>query len=143
LLKLWRRHYDTCPHKPKGRKYLKCECLIWAGGLLDGKRVRKSLDTLNWQSANEILRDIEADNGEEKPSSSIADAIDDFEQDSQERNLGTATIQKYKETFEPLHEWCKRRSLTELRALDYASLKVFVRDIKDSPLTKGNPPLPI
>jgi hypothetical protein len=50
-----------CPHFNKGRAWAKCICPIWVDGALDGQRVRRSLDTLNWQRANQILRDVEAD----------------------------------------------------------------------------------
>jgi hypothetical protein len=32
MLTIWRRHTNRCPHREKGRNYLKCNCPIWADG---------------------------------------------------------------------------------------------------------------
>jgi hypothetical protein len=46
MLTIWRRHTESCPHREKGRDYLKCDCPIWADGYISGKRtLRKSLGT--------------------------------------------------------------------------------------------------
>lgn len=47
MLKPWRRHFPDCDYVELGREYVKCSCPIWVDGMLDGKRVRRSLDTLN------------------------------------------------------------------------------------------------
>jgi len=63
VLSLWRRHLKACPHrgegKNKGRQYTKCSCPIWCDGEVDGKRVRKSLDTRDWARAMRNLGRIE------------------------------------------------------------------------------------
>jgi hypothetical protein len=38
MLTIWRRHTAECPHRDKGRNYLKCNCSIWADGYVNGKR---------------------------------------------------------------------------------------------------------
>ncbi len=40
MLTLWRRHIKSCKHRDKGRSYCKCQCPVWADGMLNGKRVR-------------------------------------------------------------------------------------------------------
>jgi hypothetical protein len=77
MLKLWRRHLPECPHIDKGRTWVKCACPIWVDGSLDGRRVRHSLDTLNWQRANQIVHDMESDLVVVK-NSSISDAVPMF-----------------------------------------------------------------
>jgi hypothetical protein len=43
---IWRRHAETCPHRAKGRAYLKCNCPLWADGYVNGNRkLRQSLET--------------------------------------------------------------------------------------------------
>jgi len=62
MLMLWRRHEAKCPHKKKGRTCLKCQCPIWCDGDIDGKRVRKSLETRDWARATRNLARIEDPN---------------------------------------------------------------------------------
>ncbi len=60
MLSLWRRHLADCaPGKKKGRACTGCSCPIWYDGEIDGKRVRKSLDTRDWQRAVRKLAAIE------------------------------------------------------------------------------------
>jgi integrase/recombinase XerD len=128
----------TCPNVPidKGRTWVKCTCPIWVDGALDGRRVRKSLDTLNWQRANQILRDIEADQVVVK-NSSISDAVPLFIADCEKRGLKEPTVKKYRETLNPLLRWCLSRDITQVRALDFPTVKGYVRDLTDSTLTIG------
>ena len=59
MLSLWRRHLDNCPFGAKGRKHTKCSCPIWCDGDVDGKRLRKSLETRDWARATRKLALIE------------------------------------------------------------------------------------
>jgi site-specific recombinase XerD len=136
MLKLWRRHLPACPHFDKGRTWAKCSCPIWVDGALDGRRVRKSLDTLNWQRANQILHDMEADPIVTK-NSSISDAVPAFITDCERRGLKEPTVKKYRETLNPLLRWCASRDITQVRALDFSTVKGYVRDLTDSTLTVG------
>jgi site-specific recombinase XerD len=46
MITIWRRHTDTCPHREKGRDYLKCNCPLHADGYINGERtLRVSLRT--------------------------------------------------------------------------------------------------
>lgn len=46
MLTIWRGHTANCPHRSKGRTFLKCNCPLWGDGAIDGKRVfRQSLGT--------------------------------------------------------------------------------------------------
>ena len=51
MLNLWRRHISTCTHRSKGRTHTKCSCPIWVDGEIEGRRIRHSLDTSDWQRA--------------------------------------------------------------------------------------------
>src|SRR5215468_5727621 len=59
MLSLWRRHEAKCPHKLKGRSWIKCSCPIWCDGEIDGRRVRRSLETRDWARATRNLGEIE------------------------------------------------------------------------------------
>jgi site-specific recombinase XerD len=59
MLTLWRRHLKSCSYHSKGRAHIKCGCPIWCDGEIDGKRVRKPLDTRDWAKAARELGKIE------------------------------------------------------------------------------------
>jgi hypothetical protein len=81
-------------------------------GYLDGRRVRQSLDTLNWQRANQIVRDMESDLVVVK-NSSISDAVPAFISECEKRGLKEPPIKKYRETLNPLLRWCGVRNITD------------------------------
>jgi hypothetical protein len=60
MLKLYRRHLDTCSHKSKDSQHVKCSCPIWADGMHEGKGSRYSLDTFHWEDARRKLLEITA-----------------------------------------------------------------------------------
>jgi len=59
MLTLYRRHLKGCPHLDQGRAFIKCSCPIWYDGVIDGKRVSKSLDTRDWARAMRKLGSVE------------------------------------------------------------------------------------
>lgn len=59
MLSLWRRHELKCPHRRKGRAWIKCQCPVWCDGELDGTRIRKSMETRDWARAGRKLADLE------------------------------------------------------------------------------------
>jgi hypothetical protein len=60
MLTIWRRHTGECPHRDKGRNYLKCNCPIWADGYLNGKRtLRQSLKTRDMARARKRAAELE------------------------------------------------------------------------------------
>jgi hypothetical protein len=63
-------------------------------GSVNGKRVRKSLDTVSWGRAEEILRETDPDDEGEKIT--VALAGERFLADCESRKLGTETVAKYK-----------------------------------------------
>jgi hypothetical protein len=49
---IWRRHTSACPHREKGREFLKCSCPLWADGYSNGRRtLRVSLKTREYARA--------------------------------------------------------------------------------------------
>ena len=49
----------ACGASHKGRSWIKCPCPIWCDGEVDGKRVRRSLETRDWARAARKLGAIE------------------------------------------------------------------------------------
>jgi site-specific recombinase XerD len=135
MLKLVRRHLLKCPHT--SQTFKKCGCPIWLEGRRDGERIRKSLDTFNWEIASEKLLRIEAGDNVPKDSSP-SEAVEAFLDDCKARNLGKATQGKYKETLTPLAAWCEPRGISTVRALfKLETLKKYVAGLSDSALTVG------
>lgn len=55
MLNIFRRHRRTCKGWERGRRWWKCTCPISAEGSLEGKIVRRTLGTNNWERAKEIV----------------------------------------------------------------------------------------
>jgi len=59
VLTPYRRHTPACPHRAKGRDWLKCDCPLWARGTVDGRKVYRSLKTRNLKKALRAVAEIE------------------------------------------------------------------------------------
>lgn len=57
---IYRRHRKDCEHRHEGWKYRRCRCPIWVDGFLGGQEIRKSLETADWQKAQDFVREWEA-----------------------------------------------------------------------------------
>lgn len=112
MLNLWRRHLKACPHRIKGRKYLRCQCPIWMDWRTDGPRIRRPVGTGNWQVAQRKAREWEAqgfaDGGK---TTSIQEATDKFIEDAKARNLRDATLYKYDLLFRQLRAFADQHGL--------------------------------
>ena len=137
MLKLFRRHVLGCPHQAKGRGFKKCGCPLWAEGTKDGERIRKSLDTANWEIACDKLLKIDA--GEDaRVDVSPTYAVETFLADCKTRNINTATQGKYRQTLNPLALWASAKGISTVRALlTVENLKKFVGTLNNSSLTIG------
>jgi hypothetical protein len=62
-------------------------------GSVNGKRVRKALDTASWGRAEEMLRELDPDDAHEKIT--VAVAGERFIADCESRKLGKETVGKY------------------------------------------------
>ncbi len=129
-LELYRRHTPECPHHSKhhadkegynSRLRTKCDCPIWADGVLDGKEYRKSLKTRDWSRAIRKLAALEDPRAPRcKP---VAEALAAFE-----RHMGgraPATRAKYAITIRELREYCKRERLADLSQITLEHLDAF------------------
>ena len=61
MLTTYRRHRTSCKQRTKGRKHRYCQCPIWVDGFLAGKEIRESLKLRDWQRAQELVREREAE----------------------------------------------------------------------------------
>jgi integrase/recombinase XerD len=91
MLKTWRRHLKSCPHRSVN--YLRCKCPLWVMGTYEGRFIRRSLDTRSLEHAAFLIRKMELGQGEKV---SIADACDRFITQGVANGLSSDTLQKHR-----------------------------------------------
>jgi integrase/recombinase XerD len=138
MLAIYRRHRKACAHRDEGREYRRCKCSIWADGFLAGREIRKSLGTRDWEKAQEIVREWEADGKcrgiDDGSPVSIEHAAAAFEADALARSLRDRTVYKYKVLFRQLKEFDETKGVRFLKELDTATLRQFRASWKDKNL---------
>jgi integrase/recombinase XerD len=135
MLSIYRRHRKNCSHREAGRKYRRCLCPISVDGTLVGQKVRKSLRLCDWQRAQDLIRQWEAEQrivGQQQPVS-IAGAAEKFLADAKARNLAERTVYKYDLLFRRLKDFTERGGYSLLRDLDVDALTRFRLEWKDGP----------
>jgi len=136
MLTIYRRHLRNCRHRAKGRKYRHCQCPIWVDGLLGGKEMRESLKLRDWQRAQDLIRQWEAENRrivQEEKEVTIKEAHAKFIADAEARKLNEATLYKYRLLFRQLDDFAEKNSLRRLKQLDLDTLAMFRATWKDGP----------
>src|SRR5579863_3850568 len=127
MLTTYRRHIKTCDHRTEGRKYRRCRCPIWADGFIGREEIRKSLDTRDWEKAQGIIREWEAE-GQEPPEPeavTVAEAWQEFLADAKARNLRKPTICKYELLSRQMERFAQDSGLRFLREFDLTTLRKF------------------
>jgi integrase len=111
MLSLYRRHTAKCPHKSKGKDYIKCNCPIWCYGQgEDGNEIRKSLNTRDWGRAGRRAAKLESPDAPRfKP---VAEAVTGFEQHI--RSLEPSTQRKYMNVLRQFSHYCRGAGLEDL-----------------------------
>jgi site-specific recombinase XerD len=138
MLTIYRRHRKACAHRDEGREYRRCKCPIWTDGFLAGREIRKSLGTRDWEKAQEIVRQWEAE-GECRTTEdglpvSVEHATEAFEADAVARSLRDRTVYKYKVLFRQLKAFAEVKGIRFLKELDTATLRQFRASWKDKNL---------
>ena len=107
MITIWRRHTAQCPHRNKGRTYLKCNCPIWADGYVNGNRtLRRSLETRDLARARKKAVALESD--DTVPYKPISEAVEAFLDHCRSEGLSPATSAKYRNALGKLAEFCTR-----------------------------------
>ncbi|HXA67382.1 MAG TPA: tyrosine-type recombinase/integrase [Bryobacteraceae bacterium] len=124
MLTIWRRHTANCPHREKGRGFLKCNCPLWADGYLEGKRtLRQSLKTRDMARARAKAVAMESPvAGVNKP---IPDAVKAFFEHCQSEGLKGTTISKYRNALGKLADFCETERVDFLEELKTEKLDQF------------------
>ena len=128
MLTIYRRHRRSCKQRTKGRKHRHCQCPIWADGFLSGKEIRESLKLRDWQRAQEIVREWEAEDRRTRQSEqqiTIKDAHRKFIADAEARKLNQSTLYKYRLLFRELDAFAEAYKLQFLAQLDLDTLATF------------------
>jgi hypothetical protein len=113
MLTIYRRHRKNCKQKAEGREYRRCLCPIWVDGSLNGVEMRKSLRLRDWQRAQDLVRQWEADGKLiEKPTPlTLKEGCDKFIADAEARNLREPTLYKYRLLFRQLQDFASANRL--------------------------------
>ena len=129
MLTIYRRHTKLCEHRKDGRKYRRCRCPIWVDGFLGKQETRHSLRTRDWDNAQKVIREWEAEGDIKQDSSaepiSVREACEAYLSDAKARNLREPTLYKYRLLFRQLQEFARQTGLRYLRELDVVLLRQF------------------
>jgi integrase/recombinase XerD len=134
MLSIYRRHRKNCEHRNSGRKYRRCRCPIWVDGFVAGSEVRKSLALVDWQKAQDKVRQWESQEAEPTPvtePTTIQLAGERFLADAEAQKLKESTISKYRLLFKQIGEFARERGLRYLKELDLMMLDEFRAGWKD------------
>ena len=135
MLAIYRRHRKRCPHRNEGRAYRRCLCPVWAEGRVGDEQIRKSLDVRDWQQAQSLVRNWEAENKqtENVPKATVALAWKDFLADAQVRGLRDSTLRKYRLLNRQMDEFAGLSGFSYVADFDLATLGRFRSTWKDGP----------
>jgi site-specific recombinase XerD len=134
MLTIWRRHTAQCPHRDKGRDYIKCTCPIWADGYVNGKRTRQSLKTRDMARARKRVANLE--DPQEFQQRTLAEAITAFDAHCVSDGLRHSTLRKYRNSLALLQKFCDGRALVDLTEIAVDTLDAF-RASRDLSLISG------
>jgi integrase/recombinase XerD len=138
MLTIYRRHRRSCKQRAKGRKYRHCQCPIWVDGALGGKELRESLKLRDWQRAQEMIREWEAEDRrtrQQEQQITIKDAHKKFIADAEARKLNDSTLYKYRLLFRQLDDFAETYKLQFLTQLDLDTLATFRAAWTEGPRT--------
>ena len=133
-LTIWRRHTAICPHRPKGRAFLKCNCPLWADGYVNGARtLRQSLETRDLARARKKAVALESpEEGVFKP---VTEAVKSFLEHCQSEGLQFSTYRKYRNSLNHLETFCEERGIDAMRELSTDNLDAFRAGRELKPVT--------
>ena len=89
MLTIYCRHLKSCDQTSVA--YRRCKCPIHVRGTLNGQRIkRQSLDLINWEKAQEKVRQSEGQGHVDR------EAVQRYFQDLEDRGLAYSTIRRIK-----------------------------------------------
>src|SRR6185437_405545 len=133
MLTIYRRHRRSCKQRTKGRKHRHCQCPIWVDGFLGGKEMRESLKLRDWQRAQDLIREWEADDRRvsHPTRKSTEESWKEFLTDIEARKLNDSTVRKYALLKRQMEDFAQRRGLRLLADFDLSKVSQFRSEWKD------------
>lgn len=127
MLTLYRRHLKSCEHRREGRKYRRCRCPVWVDGHLNRTEIHETLNTRDWQKAQETVRDWEVVGTQfsEPVAVTVEGACKEFLRDATARGLREPTLYKYRLLFRQLQDFAGDCGRTRLDQYDLPVLRTF------------------
>ncbi len=132
MLTLYRRHLETCPHRHEGRAYLKCSCPIHCDGFVSGRRIRESMDTINWGRAMRRMAESEEDAAGGRIRKAVDAAVEAFLAD---RSVEKSTGRKYRRIATFFSQFTVNVGATTVDRITLDHLDVYRKGRKLSPLS--------
>jgi integrase/recombinase XerD len=123
MLHVYRRHNpDRCDHTE--RTWRRCQCPLWVDGTLRGRRYHKTLKVRNWDVAQKMAQDLEA-NGAQPERKTILEATEAFIKDAEARGLRPPSVYKYELLFKQLKAFSEEKGLRFITECDLQTLRAF------------------
>lgn len=136
---LFRRHVATCPHRAKGRVWLKCNCPLWSDNGIKKARELRSLGTRDLAEARRMVLGLEQPSEKEIQTSdsrkSLHEALESFLAQGVADSLADATMRKRKKVARYLWAFCEHRGIINLDGVTLETLSAYRADRKISLLT--------
>lgn len=123
-LSIYRRHREGCKHAADPINKKGCKCGFWVRGTLEGKIVRESLKTRNFERAEELKREREGAQHKKKRVT-LAEAIAFYESDCEARELAPSTTKKIQGLLKAFRTFADSARLTYLDEIGVAELRQF------------------
>lgn len=108
MLHLYRRHLKQC------NSHSRCQCLIWARGKVNGEKIKKSLDTRNWEAAGRMIREWE-ETGRQVGKMKIEAALERFIENCKAIGICPEQLKNYERMKEELEREFKGRPIDSIK----------------------------
>jgi integrase/recombinase XerD len=121
MLDLYRRHLRSCPYQGQGRRHKRCSCPVWCDGTVNGKDIRRSVNTRDWNEAQERIRQWEDSGSPQKPEEvnpTIEDLKSAYEADMTARGLVESGARRYRQLLSEMVVYASKHDLALLRQWD-------------------------
>jgi integrase/recombinase XerD len=126
MLTIYRRHSPSCGHQ--SREHARCKCRIWYDWNIDGRRITKPIGTRDWQRAQQMAREMEAEGRVLDPNGktvTVERACEEFLADAKARGLREASLYKYKLLLSRLQAFGKSKGLVFISQFDVGMAAKF------------------
>lgn len=135
-LLIYRRHRSKCPQKDD-RVSKKCRCALWVQGTVEGKPVKESLKTRNWERAEQLKKARESNVApvEKKSGVTVAFAVQKYYEASEQRRLSENTLRKYRTVKKIISEFAEKNAIVHLDGFKQQQVRDLVQKRKLGALT--------